>query len=111
MKKISSAISVFMLGAATALLAPISGKADVAGMSASELSSAPAAENSGKVLAAYFTWPEPDGVDASSGVSRIIADGKLYGNTEYVARIIAGAVGGDLFAIETWLQRQGMLKN
>ena len=40
---------------------------------------------SGKVLVAYFTWPEPDGVDASSGASRIISDGKLYGNTEYVA--------------------------
>ena len=54
-----------------------------------------------KVLVAYFTWPEPDGVDASSGASRIISDGKLYGNTEYVARLIAKETKGDLFAIQT----------
>lgn len=58
-------------------------------------------QTSGKVLITYFTWPESDGVDASSGASRIIADGKLYGNTEYVARIISEATGGDLFAIKT----------
>ncbi len=60
-----------------------------------------AAKAEGKVLVTYFTWPEPDGVDASSGASRVVADGKLYGNTEYVARILAEATGGDLFAIET----------
>lgn len=54
-----------------------------------------------KVLVAYFTWPEPDGVDASSGASRVIADDQLYGNTEYVARLIGKATGGDLFAIKT----------
>lgn len=54
-----------------------------------------------KVLVAYFTVPETDGVDASSGASRIIAGGQLYGNTEYVARIISEATGGDLFAIKT----------
>lgn len=54
-----------------------------------------------KVLVAYFTVPESDGVDASSGASRIIDNGQLYGNTEYVARIISEATGGDLFAIKT----------
>lgn len=54
-----------------------------------------------KVLVAYFTVPEADGVDASSGASRIIDNGHLYGNTEYVARIISEATGGDLFAIKT----------
>lgn len=54
-----------------------------------------------KVLVAYFTVPETDGVDASSGASRIIDNGQLYGNTEYVARIISEATGGDLFAIKT----------
>ena len=58
-------------------------------------------EIEGKVLVAYFTWPEPDGVDASSGASRIIADDKLYGNTEFIAHIISEATGGDLFAIKT----------
>lgn len=55
----------------------------------------------GKVLVAYFTWPEPDGVDASTGASRIIVDDKLYGNTEYVAHLIAQHTGGELFAIKT----------
>lgn len=54
-----------------------------------------------KVLVAYFTWPEPDGVDASSGASRVIADDKLYGNTEFIAHIISETTGGDLFAIKT----------
>lgn len=58
-------------------------------------------ESTGKVLVAYFTWPEPDGVDASSGASRVIDNGKLFGNTEYVARMIAQETKGDLFAIQT----------
>ena len=36
----------------------------------------------GKVLVAYFSIPETDGVDASSGASRLVSDGKLQGNTE-----------------------------
>ena len=55
----------------------------------------------GKVLVAYFTWPESDGTDANTGASRIISNGKLFGNTEYIARIISEATGGDLFAINT----------
>lgn len=54
-----------------------------------------------KVLVTYFTWPEPDGTDANTGASRTISNGKLYGNTEYVAHIICEATGGDLFAIKT----------
>lgn len=101
MKKIGSVIRILVLGAAAALLAPNNGSAQVTAKAASRSASAPASEKGGKVLVTYFTWPEPDGVDASSGASRIIADGKLYGNTEYVARLIAEAAGGDLFAIET----------
>ena len=40
-------------------------------------------------------------MDASSGASRVIANGKLYGNTEYIAHIISTTTGGDLFAIQT----------
>ncbi len=58
-------------------------------------------EIKGKVLVAYFTWPEPDGVDASSGASRVLSDGKMFGNTEFVANQIAKSTGGDLFAIKT----------
>ena len=55
----------------------------------------------GKVLVAYFSVPETDGVDASSGASRLVSDGKLQGNTEYVATIISEATGGELFEIKT----------
>lgn len=58
-------------------------------------------QTGGKVLVTYFTWPEPDGTDANTGASRIISNGKLYGNTEYVAQIISEATEGDLFAIKT----------
>lgn len=60
-----------------------------------------APKKTGKVLVAYFTAPEPDGVDASSGASRVTVSGKSYGNTEYVARVIADATGSDLFVIRT----------
>lgn len=48
-----------------------------------------------------FSVPETDGVDASSGASRLVSDGKLQGNTEYVATVIREATGGDLFEIKT----------
>ena len=57
--------------------------------------------NHGKVLVAYFTVPETDGVDASSGASRVNVDGKMMGNTQYVASIINKTTGGDLFQIKT----------
>ncbi|MGL5913181.1 MAG: hypothetical protein ACRCZB_03370, partial [Bacteroidales bacterium] len=38
-----------------------------------------------KTLVVYFTLPETDGVDASTGASRMVVDGKSYGTTEYVA--------------------------
>lgn len=62
---------------------------------------AAAVPTEGKVLVVYFTSPETDGVDASTGASRVIADGKLYGNTEYVATLISQQTGGDLFQIKT----------
>lgn len=55
----------------------------------------------GKVLVAYFSVPETDGVDASSGASRVNGNGRMMGNTEYVASIINDATGGDLFEIKT----------
>lgn len=54
-----------------------------------------------KILIAYFSVPETDGVDAVSGASRVVSGGKVVGNTQYIAQIIQSAVGGDLFAIET----------
>lgn len=54
-----------------------------------------------KMLVTYFSVPEKEGVDASTGASRIIADNKLQGATEYVAGIIADATGADLFEVKT----------
>lgn len=55
----------------------------------------------GKSLVVYFSVPETDGVDASSGASRVLSDGKVMGNTKYVAAIIGEATGSDLFEIKT----------
>lgn len=57
--------------------------------------------NTGKTLVAYFSVPETDGVDASSGASRVVAGERTMGNTEYVARLISEATGGELFEIKT----------
>lgn len=55
----------------------------------------------GKSLVVYFSVPETDGVDASSGASRVLSGGKVMGNTQYVATIISEATGSDLFEIKT----------
>ena len=47
------------------------------------------------------------GVDASSGASRVIAEGKLYGATEYIAMEIASLTGGELFQIKTNFEYPG----
>lgn len=54
-----------------------------------------------KILIAYFTVPETDGVDTVANASRVAKDGKVVGNTEFIASIIQETLGGDLFAIET----------
>lgn len=96
MKKMNSVIKVLVLSVSASLLAP---RATGTSMSPSPAANAP--EKGGKVLVTYFTRPETDGVDASSGASRVVRDGKLYGNTEYVAMMIAEVTGGELFAIRT----------
>jgi flavodoxin len=54
-----------------------------------------------KILIVYFTVPETDGVDTVSGASRVVKNGEVLGNTQFIAQCIQRAVGGDLFAIET----------
>lgn len=54
-----------------------------------------------KILIAYFTVPETDGVDAVAGASRVVKNGEVLGNTQYIAGIIQDTLGGDLFKIET----------
>ncbi len=55
----------------------------------------------GNVLIAYFSVPETDEVDAVAGASRVVTDGEVLGNTQYIAQLIQNEVGGDLFRIET----------
>lgn len=79
------------------------GKSHVSNEQPMQDNSAPTtvSSNHGKVLVAYFSVPETDGVDASSGASRVSANGKMMGNTQYVASLISEATGGELFEIKT----------
>ncbi len=43
----------------------------------------------------------PTGVDTVSGASRVVVDGKVLGNNQYLAQLLQGETGGDLFPIET----------
>jgi flavodoxin len=54
-----------------------------------------------KILVAYFSMSETGGVDAVSGASRLIVDGKVSGNVEFVANCIQKATGADIFVIRT----------
>lgn len=58
-------------------------------------------EKNSKILICYFSFPETDSTDASSGASRVIIDGKMKGAMQYMAEIISDTTGGDLFRIET----------
>lgn len=57
------------------------------------------------ILVAYFTYAEnaqlPEGTDASSSASIQTWNGEITGNTGAVANMIAEAIGGDLFSIQT----------
>lgn len=59
----------------------------------------------GRALIAYFSrvgnTDFPEGVDAVSSASLMIKDGRLLGNTQYIAELIREQTGGDLFLIET----------
>ena len=70
-----------------------------ASAASSGTSAQPAAD--GRILIAYFTVPETDGVDTVSSASRVATDSGVVGNTQYIAQAIQQSVGGDLFAIET----------
>lgn len=55
----------------------------------------------GKTLVVYFSVPETDGVDASSGASRLVSNDEVMGNTQYIASVISEATGSRLFEIKT----------
>ena len=58
-------------------------------------------EKKNKTLIIYFSVPETDGTDASSGASRIVKDNRIYGTTEYIANIISEKTGAEKFRLET----------
>ena len=58
-------------------------------------------EKKNKTLIIYFSVPETDGTDASSGASMIVKDTRIYGTTEYIANIISEKTGAEKFRLET----------
>lgn len=64
-------------------------------------SQAGSAASGGNILIAYFSVPETDGADTVSGASRVVTEGEVLGNNQYVAQLIQQETGGDLFRIET----------
>jgi flavodoxin len=64
------------------------------------------AQNQGtrKILIAYFSIPETSGtdnVDAVSGSSIQVVNGKVKGSVQFAAEYIQKVVGGDMFVIRT----------
>ena len=48
----------------------------------------------GNILIAYFSVPETDGVDTVAGASRVVVDGEVLGNSQYIAQVIQQEIGG-----------------
>lgn len=80
---------------------PTEESAEAAGKADEDQPAEATAEAGSNILVAYFTMPETDGVDAVSGASRVVVDGNLYGNTQYLADLIRERTKGELFEIET----------
>ncbi len=61
----------------------------------------PGVSDGSRILVAYFTVPETSGVDAVANASRVVENGRVVGNVEFIARAIQEETGADIFAIET----------
>lgn len=60
-------------------------------------------ENSKKILVTYFSVPEtdnPNNMTNEEENSAIVVDGKVLGNTEYVAKLISEYTKSDIYRIE-----------
>lgn len=55
----------------------------------------------GKILVAWFSYPEPDGVGALTGASRLVIDNVVVGHVEFLANIIIDETEADQFRMET----------
>ncbi|MFB4426322.1 flavodoxin [Streptomyces sp. QL37] len=61
-------------------------------------------QDESRILVAYFSVPEtdnPDGMTEDEENSTHVVDGKVLGNTQYVAQIISRRTGAEVFRIET----------
>ncbi|MGW4227928.1 flavodoxin [Streptomyces sp. NPDC004980] len=61
-------------------------------------------KDASRILVAYFSVPEtddPDGMTDDEANSTHVVDGKVLGNTQYVAQIIGRHTGAETFRIET----------
>lgn len=62
-----------------------------------------ASSGGGKTLVVYFSWPETltaHNMTEEEENSTVVINGKVLGNTQYVAMVIAEATGAELFRIE-----------
>jgi flavodoxin len=70
----------------------------------SSAASETAAINSGShILVVYFSVPEtdsPDNMNEEQKLSTVVIDGKVLGNTQYFAKVIADYTGADTYRIE-----------
>ena len=55
---------------------------------AAESAPGPAQEEGSHILIAYFSVPETDGVDTVSGASRVVVEGDVLGNNQYIAQLM-----------------------
>lgn len=84
----------------------LTGMATLLGLfaSATFVPSVQAAELDGKkILVVYFSMPEtdmPDNMTRDEDNSVVVINGKVLGNTQYVAQLIQQMTGGDIFRIE-----------
>lgn len=61
----------------------------------------PIVPGDGKILVAWFSYPEPDGIDASTGASRLVINNTVTGHVEFLKDVIVEATEADQFRIET----------
>lgn len=75
----------------------------VFGSTAMTTSSLAAESGDDKILVVYFSMPEtdsPGNMTRDEDNSTVVIDGKVLGNTQYVAQLIQKMTGGDIFRIE-----------
>ncbi|MGW6906839.1 flavodoxin [Streptomyces sp. NPDC054940] len=96
------------LGLAAAVVAAGAGGCAIGGAdnNSSESSSSKSAPplDKSRTLVAYFSVPEtddPDDMTEDEANSTHVVDGKVIGNTQYVAQLIGQRTGAELFRIET----------